>query len=73
MKGSRFSDRTSPDLPLTDAARGAFTRALQRYGPDAPELTVAKLIEENAQLFIRLDGDRVAPWEVDERSSKARR
>jgi 3-hydroxyisobutyrate dehydrogenase-like beta-hydroxyacid dehydrogenase len=59
----------SADLPLTDAARSAFARALERYGRDAPELTVAKLIEEDADLSFRLDGDWVAPWEVDEKSA----
>jgi 3-hydroxyisobutyrate dehydrogenase-like beta-hydroxyacid dehydrogenase len=57
----------SAELPLTDAARRAFARALQRYGPGAPELTVAKRIEEDAELSFRLDGDWVAPWEVDEK------
>jgi 3-hydroxyisobutyrate dehydrogenase-like beta-hydroxyacid dehydrogenase len=54
-------------LPLTDAARDVFARASERYGRDAPELTVAKLIEEDAGLSFRLDGDWVAPWEVDEK------
>jgi 3-hydroxyisobutyrate dehydrogenase-like beta-hydroxyacid dehydrogenase len=58
------------ELPLTDAARGAFARALQRYGPGAPELTVAKRIEEDAELSFRLDGDWVAPWEVDEKPAE---
>lgn len=52
-------------LPLTDAARSAFSWASQRYGTDAPELTVAKRIEEDANLSFRLEGDWVAPWEVD--------
>lgn len=59
----------SAELPLTDAARGAFNRALGRYGPGAPELTVAKVIEDDAQLSFRLDGDWVAPWEIDEKSA----
>jgi 3-hydroxyisobutyrate dehydrogenase len=54
------------DLPLTDAARGAFGRALDRYGPDAPELTVAKRIEEETDLSFRMAGDWVAPWDVAE-------
>lgn len=54
------------DLPLTDAARGAFARAGERYGADAPELTVAKRIEEDADLSFRLPGEWAAPWEVDE-------
>jgi 3-hydroxyisobutyrate dehydrogenase len=54
------------ELPLTDAARGAFARAIERYGPQAPELTVAKRIEEDAGLSFRLAGDWVAPWEASE-------
>lgn len=54
------------DLPLTDAARAAFGRAVDRYGPDAPELTVARRVEEEADLSFRLDGEWVPPWEVDE-------
>jgi 3-hydroxyisobutyrate dehydrogenase-like beta-hydroxyacid dehydrogenase len=57
------------DLPLTDAARMAFLQAGERYGTGAPELTVAKCIEEDAGLSFRLDGDWTAPWEVDERST----
>jgi 3-hydroxyisobutyrate dehydrogenase len=39
------------------------------YGADAPELTVAKGIEEDANMSFRLEGDWVAPWEVDEKSA----
>ena len=56
------------DLPLTDAARAAFARAVERYGARAPELTVAKRIEDDAGLSFRLDGDWPAPWDVDETS-----
>lgn len=59
----------SADLPLTEAARRAFTHAQDRYGRDAPELTVAKVIEDDADLSFRLDGTWVAPWEVDEKSA----
>jgi 3-hydroxyisobutyrate dehydrogenase len=61
-----LQEGVAADLPLTDAARGAFARAMERYGPQAPELTVAKRIEEDAGLSFRLAGDWVAPWEVDE-------
>ena len=61
-----LQEGVAAELPLTDAARGAFARAMQRYGPQARELTVAKLIEEDAGLSFRLAGDWVAPWEVDE-------
>ena len=42
------------ELPMTEAARGAFEVAADRYGPDAAELLVAKRIEEDAGLSFRL-------------------
>jgi 3-hydroxyisobutyrate dehydrogenase-like beta-hydroxyacid dehydrogenase len=53
-------------LPLTDAARGAFTAAADRYGPDVGELHVAKRLEDDLGLSFRLDGEWTAPWEVEE-------
>lgn len=53
------------ELPLTEAARGAFALAAERYGRQAAELHVAKRIEDDAGLSFRLPGDWVAPWEVD--------
>lgn len=61
-----LQDDVAAELPLTDAARGAFARAMERYGPQAPELTVAKRIEEDAGLSFRLPGDWSAVWEVEE-------
>lgn len=52
------------DLPLTEAARGAFQRAGQRYGLDAGELHVAKQIEEDARLSFQLDGNWTPHWEA---------
>lgn len=57
------------ELPLTDAARGAFHVAAERYGPEAAELVVAKRIEEDADLSFRLPGDWVAPWDLDDSAS----
>lgn len=51
------------ELPMTDAAQHAFTLAASRYGPQAAELHVAKRIEEDAKLSMRLDGDWTPPWE----------
>ncbi|MEU1510751.1 NAD(P)-dependent oxidoreductase [Streptomyces sp. NPDC005811] len=59
------------DLPLTDAARGAFKLAADRYGPQAAELHVAKRIEEDADVSFRLAGDWVAPWDVDDNTASA--
>ena len=51
------------DLPMTAAAHETFRRAAERYGPDVGELHVAKQIEDDADLPMRLDGDWVPHWE----------
>ncbi|HEY4535768.1 MAG TPA: NAD(P)-dependent oxidoreductase [Enteractinococcus sp.] len=53
-------------LPMTTAAHEAFEGASGRYGASAPELSVAKAIEEDAGLSFRLPGDWIAPWDVAE-------
>ena len=50
-------------LPMTAAATDAFATAIERYGPQAAELHVAKRIEDDARLSFRLDGDWTPPWE----------
>jgi 3-hydroxyisobutyrate dehydrogenase/2-hydroxy-3-oxopropionate reductase len=50
-------------LPMTDAARGAFEVARERYGANAAELHVAKRIEDDANISMRLAGDWTPPWE----------
>ena len=52
------------DLPMTAAARDTFERAAERYGLDAGELSVARRIEDDASLSLRLDGDWVPHWEA---------
>ncbi len=51
------------ELPMTDAAQGAFKVAAERYGADQGELHVAKRIEDDADLSFRLDGDWTPHWE----------
>lgn len=53
----------SSQLLMTEAATAAFGRAIDRYGADAAELHVAKYIEDDAGLSMRLEGDWVPPWE----------
>lgn len=53
-------------LPMTEAARGVFTAAAERYGADAGELHVAKALEDDLGVSFRLDGEWTAPWEVTE-------
>ena len=51
------------DLPVTAAARSAFERAAARYGLDAGEMCVARRIEDDAGLSMRLEGDWPPHWE----------
>jgi len=51
------------DLPVSEAAHAAFQRAAERYGRDAGELHIARRIEDDAGLSMRLDGDWTPHWE----------
>ncbi|WP_271024084.1 NAD(P)-dependent oxidoreductase [Rhizobium sp. RCAM05973] len=46
-------------MPMTTAAEGAFALASSRYGSGAAELHVAKRIEDDAGISMRLEGDWV--------------
>ena len=50
-------------LPMTAAAGAAFENATRRYGREAAELHVARRIEDDSGLCMRLDGDWTPPWE----------
>jgi 3-hydroxyisobutyrate dehydrogenase/2-hydroxy-3-oxopropionate reductase len=60
---SALSDNVKAALPMTDAATAAFALATERYGADAAELHVARRIEDDADLSMRLSGDWTPPWE----------
>ena len=60
---NELTQQVNADLPMTDAAISAFTIACDRYGADAAELHVAKRIEDDANLSMRLTGDWTPPWE----------
>lgn len=49
---------------LTRAAHARFGEATQRYGEDAGEMTVCKVLEDDAGIDLRAAGSWVAPWEV---------
>ena len=51
------------DLPMTNAARVTFAKAAERYGADQGELCVARKIEEDSGLSMRLEGDWTPHWE----------
>ena len=49
---------------LTQACHDRFQEAKDRYGKEAGEMTVCKLIEEDANTDLRVKGDWTAPWEA---------
>ena len=60
---SELGQQVDADLPMTAAAVHAFTIASERYGANAAELHVAKRIEDDAKISMRLEGDWTPPWE----------
>jgi 3-hydroxyisobutyrate dehydrogenase-like beta-hydroxyacid dehydrogenase len=54
---------------LTKAAHARFTEAAARYGDTAGEMTVCKVIEDDAGVTLRVDGEWTAPWEVQHPSA----
>ncbi|WP_395686411.1 NAD(P)-dependent oxidoreductase [Aestuariivirga sp.] len=57
-------DETGTRNELTAATHARFREAGERYGPGAGEMTVCKLIEDDAGIDLRVAGDWVKPWEV---------
>ena len=49
---------------LTQATYARFREAAERYGEDAGEMTVCKLIEDDAGVELRVAGDWIPPWEA---------
>ena len=49
---------------LTAATHARFREAGERYGTGAGEMTVCKVIEDDAGIDLRVAGDWVKPWEV---------
>ncbi len=49
---------------LTSATHQRFKEAADRYGSKAGEMTVCKVIEDDAGVSLRVAGDWVAPWDV---------
>ncbi|MFK0691255.1 NAD(P)-dependent oxidoreductase [Mesorhizobium sp. IMUNJ 23033] len=49
---------------LTRATHDRFKLAGERYGTSAGEMTVCKVIEDDANVALRVAGDWVAPWDV---------
>ena len=55
---------------LTQACHERFQEAANRYGDEAGEMTVCKLIEEDANINLRVKGNWVAPWDVKHSSEE---
>jgi 3-hydroxyisobutyrate dehydrogenase-like beta-hydroxyacid dehydrogenase len=49
---------------LTQATYSRFREAAERYGDGAGEMTVCKVLEDDAGVELRVAGDWTAPWEV---------
>ena len=60
---SELGKQVNADLLMTAAAVHAFTIASERYGANAAELHVAKRIEDDAKISMRLEGEWTPPWE----------
>ena len=56
--------QTGTRSELTQAAYARFREAAARYGDDAGEMSVCRVIEDDAGVALRVAGDWVAPWEV---------
>jgi 3-hydroxyisobutyrate dehydrogenase-like beta-hydroxyacid dehydrogenase len=57
-------DETGTRNELTAATHARFREAGERYGTDAGEMTVCKVIEDDAGVDLRVPGDWIKPWEV---------
>ena len=55
---------TGTRAELTQATYDRFREAAERYGEDAGEMSVCRLIEEDAGVSLRVEGDWTAPWAV---------
>ena len=55
---------------VTQAAYARFREAEQRYGEDAGEMTVCKVVEDDAGVSLRVEGDWLAPWDVTHPSER---
>ena len=49
---------------LTRATHARFAEAADRYGDAAGEMTVCKVVEDDAGVQLRVAGDWPAPWEA---------
>lgn len=60
----QMMDETGTRGELTRATHDRFAEAYRRYGKNGGEMSVCRLIEEDAGVSLRVAGDWVAPWEI---------
>ena len=53
------------------AAHERFREAGERYGTGAGDMTVCKVVEDDARVELRVAGDWGAPWEVSRPGDEA--
>jgi len=58
-----LNENIGAQFPMTEASASTFERAAERYGNNVGELHVAKQIEDDAGLSMRLDGEWTPHWE----------
>jgi hypothetical protein len=58
---------------MTAAAHARFREAGARYGTSAGEMTVCRLIEDDAGIDLRVAGDWQEPWTVAHPSASAKK
>lgn len=56
-------EQTGTRADLTQATHERFREAARRYGEDAGDMSVCRVIEDDAGVELRVDRDWVAPWE----------
>ncbi|MFE0014119.1 NAD(P)-dependent oxidoreductase [Mesorhizobium sp. NPDC059054] len=61
----QLMNETGTRNELTRATHDRFKEAAARYGKEAGEMTVCKVIEDDAGVELRVSGDWIAPWEVE--------
>ena len=70
---SELLEDTGVRREVADAAHARFVEAAERYGESAGEMTVCRLLEEDAGTSLRVKGDWTPPWEVKHSSESKER
>jgi 3-hydroxyisobutyrate dehydrogenase-like beta-hydroxyacid dehydrogenase len=61
---TQLIDSVGTRSELTQATHARFSEAQARYGKDAGEMTVCKIVEDDAGVDLRVAGDWTPPWKV---------